>query len=269
MLISHCHVKAQPFGEDKVNEGAGLIETLLGIMDRVGVERAVCFAPFGPQTDAQVEANRWLLEAIAPHPRLVGFATVDPKSEGAGERLRELVAQGMRGAKYHPAVMQTAIDDPACADYWQAVHDMRLPVHVHTGVHGWRLRHYQPLLLDEVCKTWPDVRVIIDHMGGVAFFTQALAVLHDNPGAYAGLTQMSGRGNKYALTDDHRRLLIETARPDHIVYGYDYPWNYDNVTALRQDIHWVGQWGLGAAEAGLIFGGNMERLLGEVRPPAA
>ncbi|MCD6360232.1 MAG: amidohydrolase family protein [Armatimonadetes bacterium] len=267
MLISHCHVQAQSFGDDKINEGAGTIPVLLDIMHTLGVDRAVCFAPFGPQTEAKTDANEWLLEAIAPHPELIGFATVDPKSEGAGDRLRELVARGMRGAKYHPPVMQTAIDDPACADYWEAVNEMRLPVHIHTGAHGWYLRRYQPLLLDDICSDYPDARIIMDHMGCTPFFLQALAVLHNNTNAFCGLTQMSGRSEHYRITDDNLALLQRTVWMDRIIYGFDYPWNPDNRAALSHDITWVKTWGRREAEVAAIMGGNMERLISEVRVP--
>ena len=268
MLISHCHVQAQGFGEDKITPDAGTIPTLLEIMRTLGVEHAVCFAPFRPQTDAETDANEWLLEAIAPHPELIGFATVDPKSDGAGDRLRELVARGMRGAKYHPPVMQTAIDDPACAGYWEAVNEMRLPVHIHTGVHGWRLRRYEPILLDDICQTWKDARIIIDHMGCTPFFLQALAVLQNNSNAFCGLTQMSGRSERYRMIDSNRQLLLETVGAAQIVYGFDYPWNHDNRAALSHDINWVTTWGLGTEDIAAILGGNMQRLLDEVNPPA-
>jgi len=267
MLISHCHVQAQPFGEDAANPAAGTIPELIRIMGEVGVDKAVAFAPFGPQTDAGIEPNEWLLGELPQYPQLVGFATVDPKREDAPELLRGLVARGMRGAKYHPPVMRTAIDDPAARRFWEAAAQMRLPVHVHTGVHGWYLRRYLPLLLDDLCTDYPEVRIIMDHVGGVAFFHQALAVLHDNPNAYVGLTQVSGRGARYALSPEHRQLIMETVGPDRIVYGYDYPWNPDNLTALRHDLHWVKTWGLREEDRARIFGGNIERLVGEVQPP--
>ena len=267
MLISHCHVQAQGFGEDKITPGAGTIPVLLEIMGTLGVEKAVCFAPFRPQTEAETDANEWLLEAIAPHPELIGFATVDPKSEGAGERLRELVARGMRGAKYHPPVMQTAIDEPAAAGYWEAANEMRLPVHIHTGVHGWRLRRYEPILLDDVCQSWPQARVIMDHMGCTPFFLQALAVLQNNPSACCGLTQMSGRSAQYRILDHNRQLLLDTVGPDRIIYGYDYPWNHDNRAALSHDINWLTTWGLRQEGIAAVLGGNMERLISEVVVP--
>jgi predicted TIM-barrel fold metal-dependent hydrolase len=268
MLISHCHVQAKGFGlEAESNPAAGTLPELRRIMQELGVDRAVCFAPFGPQGEEEMEPNQWLLSELRDYPELVGFATVDPKREDAAQVLRDLVSRGMRGAKYHPPVMQTAIDDPAAEPFWAAAAEMHLPVHVHTGVHGWYLRRYMPLLLDDICTAHPEVRVILDHMGGIALFDQALAVLHDNKNAYVGLTQLSGRANVYALSPERRQLILETIGSDRIIYGYDYPWNHHNRTALRQDIRWVQTWGLSEEDVAKILGGNMERLLAEVAIP--
>lgn len=273
MLISHCHVfakgKGNPGGEvdTGTNPAAGTLPDLRAVMQEVGVEKAVAFAPFDPQTDAEIEENEWLLAQLPDYPELIGFASVDPKREDAGEKLRELIGRGMRGAKYHPPVMQTAIDDPAAEGFWAAAAEMKLPVHIHTGPHGWYLRRYEPLLLDDICRTHPDVRVIIDHMGCVPFFNQALAVLQNNQNAYCGLTQMSGRSAVYALLEQNRQLLLQTVGPDRIIYGLDYPWNPHNITALRQDIQWLETWGLREDDVAKILGGNIERLISEVQPP--
>ena len=270
MLISHCHVKAQGFGEEvDTNPAAGTLPELRRIMREVGVETAVAFAPFAPQTDAEVEPNEWLLSELPNYPELIGFAAVDPKREDAAEVLGDLICRGLRGAKVHPPVFQTALDDPATEAFWAACARMRLPVHIHTGVHGWFQRRYMPILLDDICTRHPDVRIILDHMGGIAFFDQALAVVHDNKNAFVGLTQLSGRSAIYALSPGRRQLILETIGPDRIIYGYDYPWNSHNLTALRHDLEWIGTWGLREDDVARILGGNIERLLSEVRPPVA
>ncbi len=268
MLISHCHVQAQGFGmEVETNPAAGTLPELRRIMQEVGVEKAVAFAPFVPQTEAEIEPNEWLLAELPDYPELIGFAAVDPKREDAAEVLQELIGRGLRGAKVHPPVFQTALDDPTTEAFWAACAQMRLPVHIHTGHHGWYQRRYMPLLLDDICTRHRDARIILDHMGGIAFFDQALAVVHDNPNAFVGLTQLSGRAPTYALSPSRRQLFLETIGPDRIIYGYDYPWNADNLSALRHDLEWIRTWGLRDDDVAKILGGNMERLLSEVQLP--
>ncbi len=269
MLISHCHVQATGFGaEVATNPAAGTLAELRRILQQVGADKAVVFAPFQPQLEAQIEPNEWLLSELPHYPEFIGFAAVDPKREDAADALFSLIARGLRGAKVHPPVFRTALDDPATEPFWAACAQMHLPVHLHTGVHGWYLRRYMPILLDDICTTYPDVRIIIDHMGGIAFFDQALAVVHDNENAFVGLTQLSGRAKQYALSGDRRRLLLDTVGADRIIYGFDYPWNADNLAALRHDIQWIESWGLSEDDTAKILGGNMERLLADVKPPS-
>lgn len=260
MLISHCHVQSEGFGlEVERNRAAGTLPELRRIMQAVGVDRAVAFAPFGPQED--VEANQWLTQQLEDYPELIGFATVNPADEQAPEKLTSCAEMGLVGAKVHPPIFKIALDDPAIDPFWRAAEELELPVHVHTGVHGWHLRRYMPILLDDVCQRHPNLRVIMDHLGGIAMFDQALAVLHNNANTFVGLTQVSGRDPRYALSDDRLRLLLDTVGAERIIYGFDYPWNEDNLAALEHDVAWIRSWRLAAEDEASILGGNMARLL--------
>lgn len=260
MLISHCHVQKNGFGlEFERNPAAGTIPELLRIMQAHAIDRAIAFAPFDEQDG--VEANEWLLQELENHPELIGFATVNPLEQGAADKVTRLAGRGLRGLKFHPPVMRVALDDPGVEPYWQAAEDLRLPIHIHTGVHGWNLRHYMPILLDDVCQRHPDLPIIMDHLGGIAMFDQALAVLHNSPNARVGLTQLSGRDPRYKLSEDRIALLLETVGPARMIYGFDYPWNDDNLAAVGDDITWIRGWGLSPDDEALVLGGTMEALL--------
>ncbi len=270
MFISHCHVGVVGFGLEKTNPEIGILPALLKILDAAGVEGAVVFAPFPspglgwPKEAAEEfgDPNWWLQEQLAQHPRLAGFACINPGDPDAAERLKVAVGAGMVGAKIHPPVQRFTVNDPAIDPFFAAAEALGVPVHIHTGVHGGRLRTYMPLLLDDVCQAHPNLSVIMDHLGGYAFFDQAIAVLHNNKNCYVGLTQCSGRDPRYAVPPDRIDLLLRTVGPERIVYGFDYPWNKDNEQALKDDIAWVESWRIPAADKELILGGNIRRLVG-------
>lgn len=44
----------------------------------LGIEGAVCFAPFSYQVAGRVDHNRWLAEALAGRADRVGYGTLDP-----------------------------------------------------------------------------------------------------------------------------------------------------------------------------------------------
>ncbi len=262
MLINHCHVASNGFGlEVKTNPAMGTLPELRRIMRGLDIDQAVVFAPF--QAQQGVEANQWLLQELENYPEMIGFASIHPTGAAAAAQVKQWAQRGLVGLKLHPATMRVALDDPSIEPYWQAAEELRLPIAIHTGVHGWHLRKYMPFLLDDVAQRHPNLPLIIEHMGGIAMFHQALAVLHNNENCYAGLTQMSGRYLPYALWGDHQKLLLDTVGPERIIYGLDYPYNKNNLEGLRDDIAWIRSWGLGAEDEAKILGGNMEGLLAQ------
>ena len=273
MFISHCHTGAVEFGLSK-EPGAGTIELLIEVLEAAGADGAVVFAPFPSEglgwgseaAEKYADPNDWLLDQLEKYPQLKGFATVNPGQPGAADRLRKLIRAGMVGAKVHPPVHGIRLDDPALDDFWAAANEMHLPIHLHTGVHGGLLRNYRPLLLDEIAHRFPDLTIIIDHLGGYAFFNEALAVLQNNSNLYAGMTQVSGRAAPYTITDERLRVLIETVGPQRMIYGLDYPWNPDNKQALLDDIAWVRGWGLSDQHTEAVLGGNILSLIERVKP---
>jgi predicted TIM-barrel fold metal-dependent hydrolase len=267
MLINHCHVSPKGFGEEQDNPEMGTLPALQRILGEVGVDRAVVFAPFGweggdwEEIGGGLGRNEWLCRELESHPNLLGFANVYPQDHDAARQLKSAIESGLVGAKVHPPVMRIRLEDPDLEPFWQAAEELRIPISIHMGVHGWHLRYYMPILLDDIAQRHPELPIIIERVGGVAFFDQALAVLHNNKNCYAGLTQCSGRGATYFLAPERVKLLLETIGADRMVYGLDYPWNRGNAAALRNDIEWVRGWDIPDEDKEKILGGNLSRLV--------
>jgi len=267
IFINHCHVSVKGFGGQRDRPEMGTLAGLQEILAGYGPARAICFAPFGweggswERIGGGLDRNQWLCQELRNHPNLRGFATVYPQDHDAAAQLKRAIAGGLVGAKVHPPVMRFRLEDPAGEPFWRTAEELQIPVSIHTGAHGWTLRYYMPLLLDEIAQAHPKLPIIIEHIGGAAFFDQALAVLHNNKNCYAGLTQCSGRDPKYALDPAHRDLLLGTVGPDRIIYGLDYPWQADNPGALKDDIAWVRAWPIPAEDQEKILGGNLARLI--------
>jgi predicted TIM-barrel fold metal-dependent hydrolase len=272
VTISHCHVGAVGFGTE-IDPEVGTIEMLVELLEVCGIKRAVVFAPFpevelgwgGNASKTFRDPNDWLVDALKAHTNLFGFATINPKESNAPDRLRLLVKKGLIGAKVHPAIHGIMINDPDIDGFFQEAENLRLPIHMHTGVHGGFLRNYRPLLIDDVAQQHPNLPIILDHIGGYAFFHEALAVLHNNDNCYAGLSQCSGRDPPYHLTPERVDIVLRTVGAGRIVYGLDYPWNADNLTALKNDLSWVKSWQISEQEKNDVLGGNIERLIKETR----
>ncbi|MBI5688627.1 MAG: amidohydrolase family protein [Verrucomicrobia bacterium] len=264
-FINHCHIAAKKFGRDTSGRPhVGTVGDLQETLADAGVAGAVVFAPFVAQEGR--DPNEWLVHTLASHPNLVGFAAIDPKHPDAARRVRDCAAMKLKGIKIHPPVMKTALNDPACRPFFAAAEELRLPVVCHTGAHGWYLKHYLPLLLDDIARDHPKLPILIEHVGGMALFDQALSVLMNHKQTtYAGYTMETGPTGRFpesGLRAEQIRTLRDVAGPARIVYGHGYPWNSDNRRALRDDLAEIRAWGLPAEETDLVLGGNLRRLIG-------
>jgi len=143
IVDTHCHVgllKYEP------------VESLLYHMDRSGVEKAVMIQYMGNAD------NAYMLEASAAHPdRLQAVVIVEPADDG--RRVREWADKGCVGIRL-PAAARAECADPLAQ--WRAANDLGLVVSAPSRP--------QTLLSDafgEVLDTFPDLRIVIEHLGGI------------------------------------------------------------------------------------------------------
>jgi len=255
MILNHCHVMPEgTFKKDDPLEGS--IARLKVWMKELGFEKAVAFAPFASQMKS--DPNQWLLEALTGETNIYGYATINPADPDAPGRLRRFVSRGFVGAKLHPPIFKIQINDLAIDPFFQVAEELRIPVQFHTGVHGWFIRKYEPILLDDLAQRHPKLPIIIGHVGGAAFFDQALAVLQNNRNTYAEMAQTRREEVAWHLSPERIKLLLRYVGPSRMIYGADYP--YNDRTVLRDDVAWIRSWGLSADEEGRILGGNLARL---------
>jgi hypothetical protein len=250
----------------------GTIDRLLRMMDACGIEQAVCFAPFTSQLiGTGIDQNHWLAAEVAGKSRLVGFGTLDLKRDDIKSQVKQAADLGLRGLKMHPNVQEFDILCPAAMQAYDAAQELGLFITFHSGVHRYRIAHYEVLKFDEVAYQFPDLRFSLEHVGGYAFFNEALAVITNNipyppipghePRVYGGLTSI--------FTPDYIRMwympperlaeLIAQTGAERLIFGLDFPYNLEEntQTALRT----LQGLGLPEEQLGLILGQNLRHAL--------
>lgn len=258
MFINHCHVYPEGI-IDKHKPNIGTIKCLKQWMQKLGIEKAIVFALFEPfkRILPNSHPNEWLLENLKEEKNLFGFSTINPLGKNAAEALKKYTEQGFLGAKIHPPEMRVKIDDARAEPFYEMAEKLEIPLLFHTGVHGWKLKKYLPILLDEVAQNHPKLPIIIEHCGGGPFFNQALAVLQNNQNCYAGIAQV--RKALYRLSPEQISILLKSIGPTRIIYGADYP-HYD-FEDIKKDIKMVLNWKISTDEKEKILGGNMSNLV--------
>jgi len=267
VFVNHAHVFPASIN------ATGTIERLLKLMDACGIEQAVCFAPFTYQlVGTGIEANRWLKKELSARSRLVGFGTLDLTRDDVRDQVHRIAELGFRGIKMHPNAQQFDILSPAAMDAYAAAQELKLFITFHSGVHHYRIAHYRVLKFDEVAWHFPNLRFSLEHVGGWAFFHEAVAVISNNipfppvPGrrcmVYGGLTSVfTAHYNRFWHMPRQRMLeLIAQVGADQLIFGLDFPYNLEENTNIG--LRCIEELDLDERHRDLILGGNLREALG-------
>jgi uncharacterized protein len=175
-------------------------------------------------------ANEEVAESCAEHPDvLIPFASVDPWKGKAGVReARRLVTEhGVRGFKFHPSIQGFSPNDPMAYPLYEAIEELGVPALFHTGQTGIgagvpggggiRMKHANPMLVDDVAVDLPELRIILAHPS-FPWQDEALAVATHKPYVYIDLSGWSPKYFPPQLVHYANSLL-----QDKVLFGSDYP----------------------------------------------
>jgi predicted TIM-barrel fold metal-dependent hydrolase len=175
--------------------------------------------------------DRYVADYVAAHPdRLVGFLSVDPTQPGWEDELRHGHQElGLRGVKLLPMYADFKPDDDRLDALWQYATRHGLPVLLHTGttfVAQAPLDCTLPRLLDRVAMRFPEVRMILAHLGH-PYEGECVAVIRKHPHVYADLSALHYR--PFQLY--HSLMLVqEYGVWDKVLFGTDYPFTTVDAT---------------------------------------
>jgi hypothetical protein len=240
----HCHAGKGDRMTAPWNTDAP-IEPYLRRARRAGIGKTVVFAPFHSDYD---EANRQVARIVARYPtRLIGFAFVHA-SRDAG-RILPMVERarkwGFRGIKLH------GFEAMPTREVCEAARAFRMPLLA--DVVG------RAEVVDMLAPQFPDVNFIIPHLGSFADDWRAHQRVID---------QLVRYPNVYADTSAVRRFdyiveAVKRAGARKLLFGSDGPWLHPGI-----ELHKVRLLGLPETQERLVLGGNVMRLLRNVRADA-
>jgi predicted TIM-barrel fold metal-dependent hydrolase len=222
-------------------ERALALRELFANEDAAGIEYAVVMPM--PQRNPN---NQALFETAGGERRAILCCQVNP-NDGASafETIRQSGTQwGMRMLKIMPSIYQIHLLGPTGMQLMTLARELGLVANIHSGS---EVSH--PLAIGALARRFPDVPVIMDHMGYREWTLDAIEVARDNPNLFLGTTIAAVE----PVTID--RALRELG-PERIVYGSNWPNLYSDlaVESIRR-----ANFGREAEE--LILGGNLARLL--------
>jgi predicted TIM-barrel fold metal-dependent hydrolase len=213
------------------------VDRLFERMDAAGVDMAMVSSL----------AQRIENDFVAAHPdRLFGFGQVMPQWDDALERVAELAARpGILGLKLHPSLH----------GYQFADHGLLDPIFGACRAHGLAILvnalddpFVSPLAIEEISRGFPEVPVLIAHMGAVWNVPEACIVAARNDNIYLETSA--------TLLSDVR-VAYARVGPRKIVMGSEYPGHDFDLERMK-----IAKAIEDPADRALVEGGNIARILG-------
>jgi uncharacterized protein len=200
-------------------DGLGRISTRLaeGAIDSVTVEsyrRQVVPATRTIVFGLQAQASGIMVpnDAVAEFVRevggqTVGFMSVDPtRHDAVAEIERCHTDLGLRGIKLGPIYQGTSPLNPLTMRVFSVAERLGLPVMIHQGAiftNAGRLVDANPLLLDDVAIAFPELRIVIAHMGH-PWVHETVVVMRRHKNVFADTSAIANRptvAKEYGVLD--------------------------------------------------------------------
>jgi predicted TIM-barrel fold metal-dependent hydrolase len=260
-------MKACDFFKIDVGDLPTTTEQLLEEMEEAGVSRAVILGQDTHATKNPAFRNYTLkndeVAAIASssRDRLVPFAGVDPNAgkDAIRELRRSVKKLGMRGLKIHSSVNSVFLNDRRLMyPIYESCQDFGIPVLVHAGTTGLgdcEIKYSKTELLDEVCQSFPDLKVVMAHFGW-PWPDVAIAIALRNPNVFIDVSGWKAKYIPQSIIPYLNGIL-----QDRFLFGTDYP-------MLRQKV-WMDDYKASLAPklkrevAEKLLSGNAKRLLSD------
>ena len=173
--------------------------------------------------------NGLVAQACKDHPNaFTGFGSVDPlKGDRAVAELSRVADLGLKGVKLHPSLQAFAPDDERHWPLYEKCEELGLVLLFHTGTsgigagqpggQGIRLDYAQPIRLDAVAASFPDLKIIAAHFG-YPWHLELMAMALHKTNIYIDI---SGWAPRYIPTEVMRDM--KGRLQDQFIFGSDYP----------------------------------------------
>jgi predicted TIM-barrel fold metal-dependent hydrolase len=256
-IDTHVHLHAESAGnaaDDAARKYFGYTDANLSPQDIATYYRSrkigcVVFSVDERLTGRPQVPNDEILALAAENPDfMIAFSSVDPtRGADAVAEAKRLIKAGTRGFKLHPPVQQFHANDRAVYPFYEVINEARLPVIFHTGHSGIgtgmcggggiRLKHGNPMDIDDVAVDFPDMPIILAHPS-FPWQDEALSICLHKPQVFIDLSGWSPKYFPPSLIQYANTLLRQK-----MLFGSDFPfitperWLADfEKTAIREDV---------------------------------
>jgi predicted TIM-barrel fold metal-dependent hydrolase len=175
-------------------------------------------------------SNVWCCDVAEKYPQLVPFIATDPWELGveeAQDHIREMVEQhGAKGIKLHQGLQRFYLHDERMLPICRLCIETNLPILAHSGPVRGAEQYAEPRAYAEALKTYPELRLVLAHLGGGAW-RQTAEIARAYPNVYFDCSEIiEWTGAPNAPSDRELAQLILDVGSERVMMASDFPW-YD------------------------------------------
>lgn len=212
------------------------------------VDRAIVLAFKSRHLGAEIP-NRMVADYVRQHAaKMIGFAGVDPTDADWRSELTVATEElGLKGVTISPAMQNFHPADTRAMALYEECARREIPVlfESHKRSPASILQFARPVHIDEVAREYPDLRIVIAHLG-YPWVDEALVLLAKHRHVYANIAGLLHRPwHAYnALVGAHEFGVI-----DKLLFGSDFP--YRAPAACIEALYSVNQYSINGGLAAI------------------
>ena len=231
------------------------LKMLLEMEDEAGIEKAVVMADLrkGGQLAFSPD-NEGLAPQIQGNPRTIGCAVLNPHlgRKGVEELKRAVTEWGFQGLKLMPSAHKFEIDDEIVDPFVETARDLGIVVSIHSGI-----GNSHPTRIGRLAGRYPEVSIIMDHMGFPEHVQEAIQVAEEHPTIHLGTTILRFFRPAETAVPEEVREAVTRLGPERVVFGSNLP-EFRPIQVMQA----IQRLELGPEAERMIFGDNLARVYG-------
>lgn len=229
-MIIDCHTHINNYHDEDVASLKECLDNLEREMRRNRIDTALVLTsykvtPGRPSTRDAVEATRPLNHIFVVAG--ISYAHFHPDKI---DELREFIKEGsVRGLKLYPGYEPFFPSDPKLRPVFDLAEETDVPVMIHTGdtfsPRG-KLKYAHPLQIDDVAVDYPNVKIVLCHLGN-PWFRDTMEVVYKNANVYTDISGLvlgdfTDRFEVY-MSKQFQEMMLYGLEPDKVLFGTDWP----------------------------------------------
>ena len=223
-------------------------------MDASGVDKILAFPGGAPCTDYW-EKNDGVADAMQLYPdRIMGFCWINPHfgPEATAKTIDRYIGMGFKGIKLNPPIDGFFPSNQRLMNpIMEKAREHKVPVIFHTG----NSHMASPTLIAEVGRQYPDVTIIMGHMGLLDSDREAAIAVKNADNLFLETSVCT-------WMDHHFAPAVKSVGTKKVIYGSDHPYSPFGLEIDKLVKHAPRYTGWTKEDLKMILSGNVRKILG-------